>query len=92
MDVGYLPFYVSKFVPDCLTSNYRYLPVHISGLFSEYEADTFYFGALVGRFANNISGGRFTLKDGSTHQLSINNGENHLHGGTVGFNKVSHNT
>jgi len=44
------------------------------------------FGTLVGRFANRIAGGRFTL-DGTEHRLSVNNGGNSLHGGAVGFGK-----
>ena len=44
------------------------------------------FGTLVGRFANRIAGGRFTL-DGAVHQLSVNDGSNSLHGGAVGFGK-----
>ena len=43
-----------------------------------------YLGAAAGRFANRIAGGRFTLS-GDTYQLSINDGENHLHGGSAGF-------
>lgn len=53
---------------------------------SEYENDTLYFGALVGRLANRVSKGKFTI-DGTTYTLAVNNGPNHLHGGPVGFHK-----
>ncbi|MFK2878365.1 aldose epimerase family protein [Rhodanobacter hydrolyticus] len=53
----------------------------------DYLAKPQYFGATVGRFANRIAKGRFTL-DGKSYQLTINDGPNSLHGGTKGFDKV----
>lgn len=43
-----------------------------------------YQGALIGRWGNRIANGQFTL-EGKTYQLVLNNGRNHLHGGTVGY-------
>ena len=54
---------------------------------AEYEKDKSYLGALVGRYANRISGGRFSL-DGRDYTLAQNAGGNHLHGGMRGFNKA----
>ncbi len=54
---------------------------------AEYLAPHPFFGALVGRFANRIAEGKFTLK-GKQYELVTNAGGNHLHGGNKGFDKV----
>jgi aldose 1-epimerase len=46
-----------------------------------------YLGAVIGRYANRISKGKFSL-GGKEYKLVINDGPNHLHGGTTGFDKV----
>ena len=52
----------------------------------DYAALSPYFGSTVGRYGNRIAKGKFTL-DGQPYQIPINNGENALHGGTIGFDK-----
>ncbi len=52
-----------------------------------YLAKSPYFGCLVGRYGNRIARGEFKL-DGQTYSLAKNDGENHLHGGRMGFDKV----
>ena len=52
----------------------------------QYETEKAYFGSTVGRCANRIAGGRFTLS-GKEYKLAVNNGENHLHGGIKAFDK-----
>ena len=52
----------------------------------EYLKGHPFFGSTVGRYANRIAKGKFTL-DGKQYTLATNNNENHLHGGIKGFDK-----
>ncbi|MFT3790195.1 MAG: aldose epimerase family protein [Rudaea sp.] len=54
---------------------------------AKYREKPQFFGVTVGRYANRIAGGRFVL-DGKTYQLPLNDGENSLHGGPRGLDKV----
>jgi aldose 1-epimerase len=54
---------------------------------TEYVEHNPYFGCLVGRFGNRIANARFTLA-GTEYVLAQNDGQNHLHGGEIGFDKV----
>lgn len=53
----------------------------------KYLAEHPYLGAVAGRYANRIAGGKFTL-DGQEYTLAQNDGDNSLHGGLKGFDKV----
>lgn len=53
---------------------------------SAYETKSPCFGAVIGRYANRIAGGKFNL-DGKEIWVTRNAGPNHIHGGTRGFDK-----
>ena len=54
---------------------------------NQYESSSPYFGAIVGRYGNRISKGKFKLNN-KDYFLTTNDNENHLHGGFKGFDKV----
>ena len=66
--------------------NYKDIVLGFDDLKSYLDGNP-YFGALIGRYGNRIAKGKFTL-DGETYTLATNDGENHLHGGVKGFDKV----
>lgn len=55
--------------------------------FEDYKTTTTYLGAVIGRYANRIGKAKFNF-DGLTYELAKNDGNNHLHGGLKGFNRV----
>ena len=56
------------------------------GALDGYFGNHPFFGSTVGRYANRIANGKFTL-DRKKYTLAVNNGVNHLHGGIKGFDK-----
>ena len=55
--------------------------------FEDYKTTTTYFGAIIGRCANRIGKAEIDV-DGVKYKLAKNDGNNHLHGGVKGFNRV----
>lgn len=55
--------------------------------FDDYKTTTTYFGAIIGRYANRIANAQIEV-DKEKYNLAKNNGNNHLHGGIKGFNRV----
>ncbi len=82
---------ISVAVCDCgarvnaLTVNGADVALGFNGVKTYSESGT-YAGAIVGRVANRIAGGRFVL-NGKPYFLNKNDGGNHLHGGFIGFDK-----
>ena len=54
---------------------------------ADYVTQPNFWGQTVGRYANRIAGGKFTL-DGKSYELPLNDKTNSLHGGTTGFDKA----
>lgn len=77
---------VSWMVPD-RQGNYEDVVLGFDSIQGYLHANEIYFGALVGRYANRIAKGTFSL-DGKTYHLPINNGQNTLHGGPGGFPNI----
>jgi aldose 1-epimerase len=77
---------VSLFVPD---SNGKYVDVSVGfdGIDGYLNSTEPYYGATIGRFANRIADGKFSI-DGKDYHITPNNGANALHGGKLGFQSV----
>lgn len=75
----------SLMVPD-RNNNFEDVVLGFDSL-SDYVEDDSFFGAIVGRFGNRIEGGRFSL-NGVEYQLTLNDGNNHLHGGNGFFKRL----
>ncbi|MCP4623083.1 MAG: galactose-1-epimerase, partial [bacterium] len=76
---------VSILVPD-RNGNFGQVALGFDNL-KQYLEPSPYFGCLVGRYANRIAQGKFIL-NGIEYTLALNDGDRHLHGGLVGFDKV----
>lgn len=76
---------VSWTAPDS-AGNYEDIVLGMDDL-QGYSDGVPYFGALIGRYGNRIAKGKFII-DGEEYNVPVNNGENALHGGVKGFDKV----
>jgi aldose 1-epimerase len=83
--INYGAILVSLKIPD-RDGNFRDVVTGFDSL-NGYIKDRSFFGATVGRYGNRIAKGKFQL-EGNEYQLTINDGENHLHGGRSGFYKA----
>lgn len=77
---------VSIFVPD-KKGNFADIVQGYDSIAEYINGNGPYMGAIVGRCANRIAKGKFTL-EGKDYSLAVNNGPNHLHGGKIGYDKV----
>ncbi|MGQ9625867.1 MAG: aldose epimerase family protein [Anaerolineae bacterium] len=82
--INYGATLVSLYVPD-RDGNMADVTLGFDSI-SDYETRSPYFGCIVGRYANRIKEGKFSI-DGKSYQLAQNNLGNALHGGLKGFNK-----
>jgi aldose 1-epimerase len=77
---------VTSFITPDKNGNWSSIIIGFDSL-QPYLQNPPYFGALIGRYGNRIGDAKFSL-DGTTYQLSANDGKNTLHGGLKGFDKV----
>ncbi|HYW78808.1 MAG TPA: galactose-1-epimerase [Thermoguttaceae bacterium] len=82
--ISYGALMISVETPD-RDGKFANITLHRDSL-EKYVEDHPYFGCTVGRYANRIAKGKFTL-DGVEYTLATNNDANHLHGGEKGFDK-----
>ena len=77
---------VNLWIPD-REGNYEDIVLGYETLDGYLKSNEIYYGALIGRYGNRLSQGKFNLGE-SNYTLATNNNENHLHGGIKGFNNV----